>query len=69
MMINILYHEAVKIVLSEQRASASFLQRMLNISYDDAWGLLQRMEKEGIVSPANHVGKREILKTQTEAGE
>ena len=69
MMINILYHEAVKIVWSEQRASASFLQRMLNISYDDARGLLQRMEKEGIVSPANHVGKREILKIQTEVGE
>jgi len=69
MMINSLYHEAVKIVLSEQRASASFLQRMLNISYDDARGLLQRMEKEGIVSPANHVGKREILKIQTEVGE
>jgi len=69
MMINSLYHEAVKIVLSEQRASASFLQRMLNISYDDARGLLQRMEKEGIVSPANHVGKREILKIRTDTGE
>jgi len=69
MMVNGLYHEAAKIVLSKQRASASFLQRMLNISYDDAWGLLQRMEKEGIVSPANHVGKREILKIRTDTGE
>lgn len=61
-MVNDLYIEAVKIVLGEQRASASLLQRTLNISYNNAWDLLQRMEKEGIVSSANHIGKREIFK-------
>ena len=45
----------------EKKASTSFLQRKLQIGYNRAARIMEMMEKEGIVSQANHVGKREIL--------
>jgi len=56
-----LYDEAVQIVLRDKKASTSYLQRCLRIGYNSAARLIERMEREGLVSPANHVGKREIL--------
>jgi S-DNA-T family DNA segregation ATPase FtsK/SpoIIIE len=49
------------LVLQEQKASTSFVQRHLQIGYNRAARLIERMEKEGVIGPANHVGKREIL--------
>jgi S-DNA-T family DNA segregation ATPase FtsK/SpoIIIE len=56
-----LYDQAVALVAREGKASTSFVQRHLRIGYNSAARLIERMEKEGVVSPANHVGKREVL--------
>ena len=56
-----LYDQAVALVLREGKASTSFVQRHLQIGYNRAARLIERMEKEGVVGPPNHVGKREIL--------
>ena len=56
-----LYDKAVNIVLSDKKASTSYIQRRLAIGYNKAASLIERMEKEGVISPANHSGKREIL--------
>jgi len=56
-----LFDRAVALVVREQRASTSFLQRRLAIGYNRAADLMDRMEREGLVGPANNVGKREIL--------
>ena len=56
-----LYNSAVEIVKSEGKASTSFLQRKLQIGYNRAARIIDLMEAEGIVSKANHVGKREVL--------
>ena len=56
-----LYDQAVQIVLRERKASTSFVQRHLQIGYNRAARIIERMEKEGLISAANHVGKREIL--------
>jgi S-DNA-T family DNA segregation ATPase FtsK/SpoIIIE len=56
-----LFDQAVDVVTREGKASTSFIQRHLNIGYNRAAKLIEQMEREGIVSPANHVGKREIL--------
>ena len=56
-----LYHSALEIVKSEGKASTSFLQRKLQIGYNRAARIIDMMEDEGIVSKANHVGKREVL--------
>tara|TARA_Y100000590_G_scaffold245167_1_gene275575 strand:+ start:45 stop:2141 length:2097 start_codon:yes stop_codon:yes gene_type:complete len=56
-----LYQTALDIIKSEGKASTSFLQRKLQIGYNRAARIIDMMEKEGIVSKANHVGKREIL--------
>jgi S-DNA-T family DNA segregation ATPase FtsK/SpoIIIE len=56
-----LFDQAVDVVAREGKASTSFIQRHLNIGYNKAAKLIEQMEKEGIVGPANHVGKREIL--------
>ncbi len=56
-----LYDRAVALVLQERKASTSFVQRHLQIGYNRAARIIERMEKEGVVGPANHVGKREIL--------
>ena len=56
-----LYQSAVEIIKSEGKASTSFLQRKLQIGYNRAARIIEKMESEGIVSPANHVGRREVL--------
>ena len=56
-----LYRRAVKIVLESEKCSTSFIQRKLQIGYNRAARLVEQMEEEGIVSPANHAGKREVL--------
>ena len=56
-----LYDQAIAIVARERRASTSFIQRHLKIGYNRAATLIERMESEGVVSQANHVGKREVL--------
>ena len=56
-----LYDQAVQIVLRERKASTSYIQRCLQIGYNRAARLIERMEQEGLVGPANHVGKRDIL--------
>ncbi len=56
-----LYQRAVELVVREGRASTSFIQRHLQIGYNRAARIIEQMEKQGVVSPANHVGKREVL--------
>ncbi len=56
-----LYDQAVAVVLKHRKASTSFVQRQLQIGYNRAARLVERMEAEGVVGTANHVGKREIL--------
>jgi S-DNA-T family DNA segregation ATPase FtsK/SpoIIIE len=56
-----LYDRAVAIVLKDGKASTSYIQRRLSIGYNRAADLIERMEREGIISAANSVGKREIL--------
>ena len=56
-----LYDKAVYIVCREKKASTSFIQRHLQIGYNRAARIIERMESEGVVSPANHVGRREVL--------
>ncbi len=57
-----LYQSALEIIKSEGKASTSFLQRKLQIGYNRAARIIDMMEDEGIVSKANHVGKRDVLK-------
>ncbi len=56
-----LYSKALEIIKSERKASTSFLQRKLQIGYNRAARIIDMMEEKGIVSKANHVGKREVL--------
>ena len=56
-----LYDDAVNIIKSEGKASTSFLQRKLQIGYNRAARIIDMMEEKGLVSKANHVGKREVL--------
>ena len=56
-----LYDQAVQIVARDRKCSTSYIQRKLAIGYNKAARLVEQMEDEGVVSPANHVGKREIL--------
>ncbi len=56
-----LYQQAVQVVLRDRKASTSYIQRRLQIGYNRAASLMERMEKEGVVGQANHAGKREIL--------
>ncbi|KJB92695.1 cell division protein FtsK, partial [Skermanella aerolata KACC 11604] len=56
-----LYDKAVALVLRERKCSTSFVQRHLQIGYNKAAKLVEKMEQEGVVSQANHVGKREVL--------
>ena len=56
-----LYDQAVAIVIKDRKCSTSYIQRKLGIGYNKAARLVEQMEEEGVVTPANHVGKREIL--------
>jgi DNA segregation ATPase FtsK/SpoIIIE, S-DNA-T family len=56
-----LYQQAVQIVLRDKKASTSYIQRRLQIGYNRAASIMERMEQEGVVGQANHAGKREIL--------
>ena len=58
-----LYHTALEMIKSERKASTSFLQRKLQIGYNRAARIIDQMEINGEVSKANHVGKREVLKS------
>jgi S-DNA-T family DNA segregation ATPase FtsK/SpoIIIE len=56
-----LFDKAVAIVVRDKKASTSYIQRRLAIGYNRAATLIERMEQDGIISPANHAGKRDIL--------
>ncbi len=56
-----LYQQAVQVVIQDNKASTSYIQRKLKIGYNRAARIIERMEEEGIVGAANHVGKREVL--------
>ena len=56
-----LYDQAVAVVLRDKKVSTSYVQRRLQIGYNKAASLIERMEREGVISPANATGKREIL--------
>src|SRR6202047_998622 len=56
-----LYQQAVQVVLRDRKASTSYIQRRLQIGYNRAASLMERMEQEGVVGTANHAAKREIL--------
>ncbi|MHB8284643.1 MAG: DNA translocase FtsK [Caulobacteraceae bacterium] len=58
---NDLYDQAVAVVTRDKKASTSYVQRRLQIGYNRAASLIERMEQEGVVGPANHAGKREIF--------
>ncbi|MCY1706750.1 DNA translocase FtsK [Pannonibacter sp. SL95] len=58
---NDLYDKAVAVVLRDKKVSTSYVQRRLGIGYNRAASLIERMEKEGLISAANHAGKRELL--------
>ena len=58
---NSLYDQAVQLVVREQKASTSFVQRHLKIGYNRAATIIEEMESNGVISAANHVGKREVL--------
>ena len=56
-----LYSQAVAIVRNDKKASTSYIQRKLRIGYNRAASLIDRMEDEGVISAADHVGRREVL--------
>ena len=56
-----LYDQAVAVVLRDKKVSTSYVQRRLQVGYNKAASLIERMEKEGLISSANATGKREIL--------
>ncbi len=56
------YRQAVEVIMREGKVSTSFIQRHLQIGYNRAARIVEQMEKEGLISPANHAGKREILR-------
>jgi S-DNA-T family DNA segregation ATPase FtsK/SpoIIIE len=58
---DLLYDQAVALVTREKKASTSFVQRHLQIGYNRAARIIERMEQEGVVGSANHVGRREVL--------
>lgn len=56
-----LYEQAVSIVRSDKKASTSYIQRRLGVGYNKAASLIERMENEGVITPADHVGRREVI--------
>jgi DNA segregation ATPase FtsK/SpoIIIE, S-DNA-T family len=64
-----MYDRAVAVVCRERKASTSFVQRHLQIGYNRAARIVERMEAEGVISRANHAGKREVLARDIDNGE
>ncbi|MFK8253909.1 DNA translocase FtsK 4TM domain-containing protein [Ancylobacter sp. sgz301288] len=64
-----LYDQAVAVVLRDKKCSTSYIQRRLQIGYNRAASLVERMEREGLVGAANHAGKREILTERADVAE
>ena len=60
-----LYDQAVAVVAKDRKCSTSYIQRKLGVGYNKAAKLVEQMEDQGVVTPANHVGKREILIPET----
>jgi S-DNA-T family DNA segregation ATPase FtsK/SpoIIIE len=60
--VDALYTKAVEIVMSQQKVSTSYIQRYLQIGYNRAARIIEKMEEEGIISEANNAGKRQVLK-------
>ena len=56
------YHQACQIVFENQKASGSWLQRQMGVGYNTAAKWIERMEADGFVGPANHVGRRDIYR-------
>lgn len=56
-----LYQDARELVIRDRNASTSYIQRKLQLGYNTAAAIVERMEREGVVGPANHAGKREVL--------
>jgi len=56
------YRQAIQVVIENQKASGSWLQRQMGVGYNTAAKWIERMEEEGLVGPANHVGRREIYR-------
>ena len=63
-----LYDQAVRVVLRDKKCSTSYIQRRLQVGYNKAASLVERMEKEGLVGPSNPTGKREILIEDSRGG-
>jgi S-DNA-T family DNA segregation ATPase FtsK/SpoIIIE len=63
-----LYDQAIALVARERKCSTSFVQRYLQIGYNRAARIVERMEREGVVTAANHVGKREVLARDIDDG-
>ena len=57
-----LYSKAVSIVVDQQKVSTSYIQRYLQIGYNRAARIVEKMEDEGIISEANNAGKRQVLR-------
>ena len=57
-----LYEQAVSIVIQQQKVSTSYIQRYLQIGYNRAARIIEKMEDDGIISEANNSGKREVLR-------
>lgn len=62
-----LYQQAIDLVAREQKASTSFIQRHLQVGYNRAARIVEQMETDGLIGPANHVGKRDIIVRQPPA--
>ena len=56
-----MYQEAIKVVARDGKASTSYLQRKLNIGYNTAAKLIERMEADRLITQADHVGRRQVL--------
>ena len=59
---DVLYTKAVEIVIKQQKVSTSYIQRYLQIGYNRAARMIEKMEEEGIISEPNNAGKRHVLK-------
>ena len=57
-----LYSKAIEIVIKQQKVSTSYIQRYLQIGYNRAARIIEKMEEDGIISEANNAGKRHVLK-------